>query len=1435
MAIGKKKTVIGVNASASTVVEGGQGDTPNSVDFIVQLNQIPRRDITVDYNIHAQGSSPAQYLYDYTLTPTRPSGTLTFEAGTRMLRQRITLESVPDNLYEGNESVQMDLSPPTGDARLGGKSRAVVTIQDDDSLTATIHNAQAAEGNPLDFLVTLDQKVPALQQVVVYYDIQDITARANLDYHPPSGNLLFYGGQDTAHLLINTIIDDIIEKEESFRVTLTSGLGVGLGSLYEAMGVIVDANAPPIAMSDVIYLPYNSQNTYLLPLRDLLANDSDINGDDIFIQSVTHHGVPLEIDHQQQEVVLVAKPDALGDSTQVLTYTLSDGELSVIGSAILLIDTVPQVSVSDASVVEGDTGDTHQMFFTVTLDKISDTPVTIHYHTSDDTAYAGSDYTPQEGNLTFPTSSDNLSQTIAVTVFGNQTSKTDRSFYLNLTDATGAQIADSQAKGTIHDDDAQLSLVSIRSDGKMANGDSMDPHISYDGRYVVFDSSASNLATPDTNNQWDVLLKDMQTGSLLKVSSSEFGSEANSMSAYPFISGDGQYVIFSSGASNLVPGDTAGTADVFVKNIQSGQVIWLTHGSDSTAGNSLAGSALSLDGHYAAFFSSYNNIVIGDNNNGADVFWGDVSSDTLLRVNTDSQNHETTPVQSARLSITGDGRYVVFDSSADSLVSHDTNYQEDVFLKDRQTGEIYLISRGDSEANGGSYNPFIAANGRYIVFHSYATNLTPNDRNQHADVFLKDMETGLITRLSTSLTGTEGNDNSYQPSLSAEGRYAVFVSDASNLVSGDNNHVSDVFVKDTQTGAIAALSVSAQGVFGNGASDWVSISGDGRYCVFQSTASNLTGQENYSGYDVFITPNPLFSLSDQVIVTTSWDLTLKEGSADDSLETLAVVTLSLNQPSAQDITISYHTQRAEVSGDHDATENQDYMATQGSILFKAGEISHKITVPIIPDYSPEADEVFQLVIETPDRDKAILSGEGLVDITIEDDDAMPQSITKVSVAQNGESGDGDSGMPLNAISLFYPAATLSEDGHLVAFASTSSNLVKNQSSPQGVSEIFVKNLLTGEVILASSSEDGVAAKGGSEAPVLSGDGTMVVFDSLGNNLIANDNNPNVDIFIKYLDTGKVDRISVNPAVGESNGDSYMPALSSDGSRVVFKSISSTLLDNHSARDSSALFLYDTASLKSITINADGVPANDHEGIGYGEIPGSGSDHTAISSDGEWAAFVSWSDNLVSEDTNNTSDVFITHLDRGEIMRVSVSGQGEESHGDNSWGVPSLSADGEWITFTSFADNLVDNDRNQAADIFVKNRITGEIVRASTDANGKEGAFLRSSIASDISDDGRYVVFQTTATLVSGDKGSKNDIYIKDMETGGIACVSRASDGAFGNNHSSNPSISADGHYVTFASQSTNLVINDDIDDIMDIFTAPNPLWVGIADTATGLA
>jgi len=396
--------------------------------------------------------------------------------------------------------------------------------------------------------------------------------------------------------------------------------------------------------------------------------------------------------------------------------------------------------------------------------------------------------------------------------------------------------------------------VSVATGGGQADGGSVGPSISADGRYVAFISSASNLVPGDTNGRDDVFVHDRVTRQTTRVSVATSGGQGNGGCLGPSISADGRYVAFESWADNLVPEDTNWGADIFVHDRVTGQT---TRVSVATGGGQAdyqsGASSISGDGRYVAFDSGAENLVPGDTNEESDVFVHDRATGQTTRVSVATGGGQASE-DSDGARISADGRYVAFCSFTSNLVPGDTNWAEDVFVHDRVTGQTTRVSvdTGGGESDHNSWAASISADGRYVVFNSLASNLAPGDTNDMGDVFVHDRVTGETTRVSVATGGGQASGVSGGASVSADGRYVAFGSRADNLVPGDTNDSDDVFVHDRLTGETTRVSVATGGGQASDDCSMGSISAGGRYVAFRSWADNLVPGDTNGYWDVFV-------------------------------------------------------------------------------------------------------------------------------------------------------------------------------------------------------------------------------------------------------------------------------------------------------------------------------------------------------------------------------------------------------------------------------------------------------------------------------------------------------------------------------------------------------------------------------------------------------
>jgi Tol biopolymer transport system component len=395
--------------------------------------------------------------------------------------------------------------------------------------------------------------------------------------------------------------------------------------------------------------------------------------------------------------------------------------------------------------------------------------------------------------------------------------------------------------------------VSVDSNGEAPDGSSFAPAVSADGRYVAFASDASDLVDGDGNSTTDVFVVDRTNGTTERVSVSTGGGEANDLSTAPAITADGRYVAFTSAASDLVTGDGNSTTDVFVRDREldtTERVSVDTGGTDPNGGSS--DPSISDDGD-VAFASDASDLVAGDANGSTDVFVHDRQSDTTGRVSVDTDGGDPNGASSGA-AIAADGHHVAFHSGASDLVTDDGNGVDDVFVRDLQSGttERVSVDREGADPDDASIDPTLSANGRYVAFASSADDLVEEETNSSHDIFIRDRTAHTTVRASRGAGGGDPNGESFGAAISASGRYVAFGSAASDLTADDGTALADIFVHDREAGTTNRVSLDTEREDPDGPSSGAAISADGRYVAFDSAAGDLVADDGNSLRDVFI-------------------------------------------------------------------------------------------------------------------------------------------------------------------------------------------------------------------------------------------------------------------------------------------------------------------------------------------------------------------------------------------------------------------------------------------------------------------------------------------------------------------------------------------------------------------------------------------------------
>ena len=649
--------------------------------------------------------------------------------------------------------------------------------------------------------------------------------------------------------------------------------------------------------------------------------------------------------------------------------------------------------------------------------------------------------------------------------------------------------------------------------------------------------------------------------------------------------------------------------------------------------------------------------------------------------------------------ISADGRFVLFSSSANNLVPGDNGQLGlDVFLCDRASNTTALVSANFSGTGGGNGNSTggqVSTNGRYVVFQSDSSDLIAGDTNGLSDIFVRDLQAGTNILVSVASNGSWGNGASTDPVMTPDGRFVAFISAASNLVPNDTNGISDIFVRDLLNSTTTLVSVGATGTSTTTISPPV-ITPDGRYIVFSSSAQGLApGVSPSSQGEVFV--------RDLISNVTFW--------ASTNAATTALNVLHVSNASSS---------HSVISGDGRFISFKTSAATgpATAMIFQYDSLNATTTSISSNGFAPwtQNDDVYGPEV-SPDGRFVVFVATNSGCLSVQLWDAQAGTNLLVSAALDGS-------YPSNSVSS-APAA--SPDGHYVAFLSNATNLVANAIASGW--HIYLRDVLAGVTQLVDADTNGVGSTDEFGAvPSITENGQFITFAGLDGSLVPGDNNGTYDVFLR---------------------DTF--------------NATNELLSQHSP-----LLGTPTGNLLS----------------GFGAA--------SLSADGHRLAYASYASDLVTNDFNKDCDVFVTDLQAGTTTLVSVGLDGNSAVGGASFS-PVISADGHFVAFVSTATNLVANDTNGVADIFLRNLDTGVTTLININSNGVTSGTGDAS-APAISANGQYVAFLAKATP----SATSPSVFWKDTVGGRMVTINTAA----GNG----PSISADGQRVLWFSSSQLLSV-----------------------------
>jgi Tol biopolymer transport system component len=403
--------------------------------------------------------------------------------------------------------------------------------------------------------------------------------------------------------------------------------------------------------------------------------------------------------------------------------------------------------------------------------------------------------------------------------------------------STGAVAALVPAAAAIAAPPVAAVLVSQTAQGVLGNAGSNSPAITPNGRFVAFGSNATNLVPGDTNGVYDLFVRDLETGALDLVSTGLDGAAANAASHQARISDDGRFVTFYSDATNLVADDTNGVTDVFVRDRQEGTTTRVPAGTNSSLFPDISG-----NGRYVVF-TTLNQLLPEDTDQ--------YTYEIYLWDRTNGEVELLTPgkTESSEAAISSDGRFVAMAAELTGVYGVRNN----IYLLDRATGDLTPASTtaDGTLAAEGAASPSVSDDGRYIAFGSKSGDLVPGDTNSDSDIFLHDMQTGVTTLVSGAPDGTAGDSSSFGTDISSDGRYVGYFSLAANLTASSlPAWDAYTYVYDRESGTNTLASISPSGI-GNGWS--ASLSDGGKFVAYESEGADLVDGDDNEQQDVFVT------------------------------------------------------------------------------------------------------------------------------------------------------------------------------------------------------------------------------------------------------------------------------------------------------------------------------------------------------------------------------------------------------------------------------------------------------------------------------------------------------------------------------------------------------------------------------------------------------
>ena len=789
--------------------------------------------------------------------------------------------------------------------------------------------------------------------------------------------------------------------------------------------------------------------------------------------------------------------------------------------------------------------------------------------------------------------------------------------------------------------------------------------------------------------------------------------------------------------------------------------------------------------------SAASDLVQGDTNGYQDVFVRDIEAKTTTLASIGpAMLTPYTMYQSESPVISADGRRVAFMASVHGLVASHRTLQWTILLRDLENAQTYWVSTNVTDFTGGNpvrcYNPAINEDGTWVAFKAQGGLLL----RHHVDTIATEIVSTNAVDYGDVVEDLSG------PSMSPDGRFIAYAGQETP------GALSQIHRWDAGTGDTVLISVNLEGDDGNGISDTPRVSADGGEVLFLSHATDLVGIGTDGSSQLY--------LRDVAAGAT------RLLSLNPAAQVPAIHDVSLHWMNAKGDQVVFDLfDDALVAGDRNRLSDVFGVNLEAGTLdlFSTGFPGNRSSTaagPSAPATGGVSVDGRYIAFVSSADDLVPNDANGFADVFLRDLEMGTTVLVSVNTA--GASGNGASSRPV-----------VSADGQQVAFESLASDLVANDLN--SMPDVFVRDLVNGTTILASVKLDGTgSADLGATTPAISGNGRQVAFVSSSLDIAQGARLPGTRVFVRDLQSGET--ILVGRDLQFFLRWSYdQPVLSTDGSAVVFQ----------------APYISQTRLLR--TVLSTGITQRLDAPL-EGTLDPSQfiSKDAVLSADGRRVAFMSDHPGLVSGDSNNKFDLFVTDLETGMTRLITLNTNGISGNGDALDAV--ISADGRWVAFTSLAGDLVPHDPNRGPgvqglnrdrDVFLHHLETGAttlVSRGSRENRSGNGP----SDQPTISGDGRYVAYRSRASdLVAGDTNGQSDVFVYDRITGITALASTsAGSWATGNRPSFRPLLSPDGSILVFGSHASDL-IHSDYNEATDIFWSPIPLDGGLNSFAAELS